>query len=192
MRSDGIFIAVVGPSGAGKDSLIAWARDMLTSDGEFSFPTRMITRPADATEHCASVTAEAFQSALGGGAFALHWQAHGLQYGLPAAIKAQLAEGRHVVANISRSAITEAKRRFYRTSLVLVRARPEILQARLRARGRETAEDQALRLSRNPAPGLSLEPDLIIDNNGSLETAGAAFVRGLRQLTGARTFALGL
>jgi phosphonate metabolism protein PhnN/1,5-bisphosphokinase (PRPP-forming) len=187
-----MFIAVVGPSGAGKDSLINWAREALADDNHFCFPTRMITRPADASEHCASVTTDAFQSALNMGGFALHWQAHGLHYGLPAAIKAQLAEGRHVVANISRGTIDEARRRFYRTSIVLVRAHPDVLQARLHARGRESADDQANRLARNPVPDRSVEPDLVIENNDALEVAGLHFVRGLRQMTGTHDFALGL
>jgi ribose 1,5-bisphosphokinase len=192
MTSNGIFIAVVGPSGAGKDSLINWARAALAHDNTFSFPTRVITRPADATENCLSVTVDAFQSALNKGDFALHWQAHGLHYGIPATIKMQLAAEQHVVANISRGTIAAARRAFSRTAIVLISAHAEILQARLQARGRESSADQSNRLLRTPPTSVTVQPDIVIDNNETLDLAGEHFVRGLRQMTGNLNFALGL
>ncbi len=192
MKADGIFVAVVGPSGAGKDSLINRAREELKDDDGFVFPRRMITRPADVTEQSESSTPEIFREVQGQGAFALHWEAHGLLYGVPAAVHVALAEGRVVVANISRGAVAQARQRFQRTCVILVRAEPAILAERLRLRGREAEADQLSRLRRSADLDRSFQPDAIIDNNGSLEAAGLAFVRMLRELTGKRLFALGL
>ncbi len=193
MTADGVFVAVVGPSGAGKDSLIDFARRELKNDDGFVFPRRMITRTADATEQCESATIESFRKAQTQGAFALHWEAHGLLYGLPAAVHLPLAEGRHVVANISRGAVHQARQRFPRTSVVLVTADADVLAARLKSRAREPEADQISRLRRSAsADEPALRPDIVIENNGDLDSAGRAFLRTLRQLTGPRLFALGL
>jgi ribose 1,5-bisphosphokinase len=193
MTADGVFVAVVGPSGAGKDSLIEFARRELRDDDSFVFPRRMITRPADATEQCESATIESFRKAQSQGAFALHWEAHGLLYGLPAAVHVPLAEGRHVVANISRGAVQQARKCFVRTSVVLVTADADVLAARLRARARETQAEQIGRLQRSASGSEpSLRPDIVIENNSDLDSARRAFLRTLRQLTGPRLFALGL
>jgi ribose 1,5-bisphosphokinase len=172
----GNFIAVVGPSGAGKDSLIAHAKTMLAEDPRFDFPRRIITRPADETEACDSMTPEAFAAAQVRGAFALHWQAHGLHYGIPASIEAQLAAGTSIIANVSRSMIPQIREMYRDPVIILITADAEILAQRLQARQREAAEDQASRLQRSASVTLLEEPDIVIENNGTLDAARRAFV----------------
>lgn len=94
-------ILVVGPSGAGKDTLIDYARAQLRSDPSFHFARRVITRPPSVGEDHESVDIEEFQRRAG--AFALHWQAHGLFYGIPATVEDQLDCGAVVIANGSRA-----------------------------------------------------------------------------------------
>ncbi|HVM81880.1 MAG TPA: phosphonate metabolism protein/1,5-bisphosphokinase (PRPP-forming) PhnN, partial [Stellaceae bacterium] len=143
----GTLILVVGPSGAGKDTLIEGARDALAGDRRFLFPRRVITRPAEAggEEHEAMSSVE-FAAAEAAGAFALSWGAHGLRYGIPSGIDAELARGRHVVVNVSRSILAEARRRYRPLAIVEVTAPVEVLAERLAARGREGAADIAQRL----------------------------------------------
>ena len=96
----GAFVAVVGPSGSGKDTLIGHARRRLTDETAAVFVRRVVTRPSDpAFEDHDTLTAAAFDAALGAGEFSLAWEAHGLKYGLPASVDRMLEEGRVAIAN---------------------------------------------------------------------------------------------
>ena len=99
-----MLVLVVGPSGAGKDTLLDAARRKLAGDTRFRFVRRVITRPANAGgEDHDPVTEAEFATRH----FALQWQAHGLRYGIPADIADDLASGRVVIANVSRAVIAE-------------------------------------------------------------------------------------
>ena len=142
----GRIFAILGPSGVGKDTLIGGA---VAADPSLHWARRVITRPEEAGgEPYEGVTEAEFARRLAAGDFALHWQAHGLQYGLPHAELAPLAQGRDVVFNGSRASLGRARVVFPDIRLILVTAPPALLAARLAARGREPAEDIALRLSR--------------------------------------------
>lgn len=171
----GVLVLVVGPSGAGKDTLIAWCRTHLAGNPAVVFPRRAVTRPADAeVEDHDTVSEAAFEAAIGRGDFALHWRAHGLGYGIPGAIVADLAAGRNVVVNVSRAVLDEARRRFPPVRIVVVTAPPAVLAERLRRRNREADGDIALRLARAEAYAPS-GPDVVtLSNDGALEAAGAA------------------
>lgn len=143
---------VVGPSGAGKDTLIAGARAQLAGDPNFVFPRREITRPADAGgEDHITVSWDSFAQRRADGAYALAWEAHGLGYGVPAGIADDLARGRTVVVNVSRTVIPDARTRFPNLQVMNVTAPVAILAERLAARGRESADDVARRLDRSGA-----------------------------------------
>ena len=110
----------------------------------------------------------AFEDAEEAGRFALSWSAHGLSYGVPVEIDAAIEEGKIVVCNVSRAAVAGVRQRYVRSRVVLVTARPEILAARLAARGREGTEARRDRLERAGASEAALEPDVVLDNNGLL------------------------
>jgi ribose 1,5-bisphosphokinase len=169
----GLFVAIVGPSGAGKDALIRGLAGRLgESDGVF-YARRVVTRCADAFEDHDTLAEEAFAVARAQGRFALAWSAHGLDYGVPREIEARLAAGGVVVCNVSRAMVAEV-RRLYRPSLiVLVTARPETLAARLAARGRDDGASRRERLERSAVAEFAFEPDATIDNDGALGEAVA-------------------
>lgn len=169
----GTLILVVGPSGAGKDSLIAWCKAHFSGDPAVIFPRRAITRGRDESEDHDPISEPAFDDAVAAGAFALHWRAHGLGYGIPASIAADLAAGRSVVVNVSRAVLDEARRRFPPVVVVSVAVPPAILAARLRGRKREAEEDITARLSRAGAHAVTGEDVVALDNSGTITAAGA-------------------
>lgn len=175
----GKLVCVVGPSGAGKDSVMAAARDLLGGDCRVVFPRRVVTRPADAGgEDHLSVTPDRFVALRDSGALALWWEAHGIAYGIPAGISDDLATGAVVVANISRTAIPAA-RAAYDTTVVEITADANVLARRLAGRGRETAEDIAGRLAR--AALVPSDADETIVNDGELAEAAQAFAAILKR-----------
>ncbi|MEO7221920.1 MAG: phosphonate metabolism protein/1,5-bisphosphokinase (PRPP-forming) PhnN, partial [Devosia sp.] len=144
-----MLVLVVGPSGAGKDTLINAAKAALAGDKRFVFPRRVVTRPAVAAlEDHDSVTPEVFALQEANGAYALSWEAHGLRYGLPQTIVDDIEAGRLVVMNSSRAMIGTARARFPGTVVVVVEATPEVRAQRLAGRGRETTAEVAARLAR--------------------------------------------
>lgn len=179
---DGVFVAVVGPSGAGKDSLIAYARHRLAGEDAVEFVRRVVTRPSDgATEDHDSLSEEAFAAAEARGEFALSWRAHGLSYGLPAGVDHGIEGGHVMVANLSRAAIPALNGRYANVVIVEVVADPEILASRIAGRARESAGDIAARLARQAALDVGDATLVRLDNGGALEIAGERFVDLLRR-----------
>lgn len=176
----GLFVAVVGPSGVGKDSLLNFAREQLADDPRFTFVRRIVTRSADAgLEDHDTVTHEAFEDVVQAKGYALHWDAHELRYGLPGDIHEDLNDGRVVIANISRKSIDDARARFPACRILSITAPRDVLAKRLLARGRETAADVEVRLSRNLVPVTGSDVTEIA-NAGTLADAGNHLVQTLR------------
>lgn len=164
----GRLYCVIGPSGAGKDTLIAAAAKARPG---LHWARRVITRPEVAGgEPYEGVEAEAFEARKASGEFALHWYAHGLGYGVPAGELAYREMGRDVIFNGSRGALPVIRAALPDVQVLQVTARPETLAARLLARGRESATEIAGRLSRGI--GAPDSPDAVrIANDGPLDQA---------------------
>ncbi|MEY4306027.1 MAG: hypothetical protein RIT52_2202 [Pseudomonadota bacterium] len=142
----GRLFVVVGPSGAGKDTLLAGA---VAADQNLHWARRVITRPEVAGgEPFEGVSDAEFSTRLARGDFALHWQAHGLRYGVPRAELAALKDGRDVVVNGSRGALADALAAYPDLVILHITAPIPVLAARLAARGRETRAQIEARLSR--------------------------------------------
>ncbi|GAB4359212.1 MAG: phosphonate metabolism protein/1,5-bisphosphokinase (PRPP-forming) PhnN [Oricola sp.] len=177
----GCFVAVVGPSGAGKDTLINWVRPRLAGEGRVMFVRRAVTRAADGrTEDHDSLDRESFAIEEEAGRYAVCWEAHGLRYGIPAGALHHVEKGGIAIANGSRRALGDIEVAFGNLLVVNLTVERAVLSKRLAARGRETAEEIARRLDRSkealPAGCRSVE----IDNSGPIERAGEAFLDLLR------------
>lgn len=172
-----MLVLVVGPSAAGKDTLLAAARDALRHDGRFCFARRVITRPANVGgEDHEAITEQEFAARD----FALQWQAHGLRYGIPTEV---IGTRSVVVANVSRTVIAEAARRFP-TRVIEVTAPPALLVMRLAARGREDEADVAARLARAIALPRHIPIETVM-NDGSLSDGVGRFLAALSRAASA-------
>lgn len=76
----GRLVLVVGPSGAGKNTIIAGAKAALCGDASMVLPRRIIARRATEAEDDESLDETAFEQVRDQGAFTFWWQAHGLHY----------------------------------------------------------------------------------------------------------------
>lgn len=174
-------VAVMGPSGVGKDTLIAYARAR-SDPARVLFAHRYITRPIEAGgENHVALSADEFAARRAAGLFALAWESHGLSYALGSELDLWLGNGFTVVANVARAAWSEVARRYPGAAGVLVTAAPEVLAARLAGRGRESAAAIAERLAREVA----LPEDAAIrrlDNSGAIEAAGEKLLRIIASL----------
>ena len=176
----GLFVAVVGASGAGKDSIIAGARRQLARDPRIEFVRRVITRAPDPDgENHLAVTPEEFHQMAAFHRFALQWEAHGLSYAIPSTAFDAVDHGLVAVANLSRRSLPELAVAGLPYLIVEIVTAPDILAQRLAARGRESADDIRARLSREAAVPAGLNVTRLA-NDGALSDAISDFVRLLR------------
>jgi len=172
----GRLVLVVGPSGVGKDSILRYAMAHFAGDARFVFPRRCVTRTADpAAEDHESLDEMAFDELAGQGALALMWEAHGHKYGVRSNINAELERGRVVAVNVSRAIIAEIAGWYQNAVVVEITADPAVREARLVARGRETADDIWQRSRREVAALAHSLPRYVIRNDGDISHAGDEF-----------------
>lgn len=168
----GRMVLVVGPSGAGKDTLMAALQERLVDRIDVLFARRAITRKADpeAEDHDTLTRAD-FDRVVAAGEAALSWEAHGLGYLLPVTCDDLIRTGGTIIANGSRRVLAQAEAKYENAVVLLITAPVEVLAERLAARGRETREDIERRLKR-----ADLEPDNVanlirIENTGTVDEA---------------------
>ena len=165
--TSGRLIAVVGPSGVGKDSVMQGVAAVVPS---LHLVRRVITRPPDlGGEDYDAVVETQFQDMAENNAFAIHWRAHGLFYGIPQTARYQLNKGMDCLANFSRKALQAGADAFPNFLVLNITAKPETLATRLTARGRENDAEIAKRLAEavKPLPeGLDV---ITLSNDGPLD-----------------------
>ncbi|WP_409190891.1 phosphonate metabolism protein/1,5-bisphosphokinase (PRPP-forming) PhnN [Bradyrhizobium sp. RDM4] len=175
----GRLVLVVGPSGAGKDTLLRLAQAACLDDRDIVFPRRIVTREPSADEDNIAVSEGEFRSAREHGDFAVHWAAHGHSYALPIEINDDIRAGRAVVANVSRTVIGALREAYANVVVVAITAPPEVLAQRLAARSRHSDGSIADRLARSVADATA-HADVTILNAGSAEYHGRQLVRVIR------------
>jgi ribose 1,5-bisphosphokinase len=175
----GRLVLVVGPSGAGKDTLLGLARAACLNDDRIVFPRRVVTREASSFEDNEQMSLDAFGQARSQGDFAVHWEAHGHCYALPRAIDDELRAGRTVVANVSRTVVDAMRRAYVDVIVVSIAAPPEILAERLAARARGSDGRIENRLRRAVDSGASA-PDVTISNVGDVAHHARELIRIIR------------
>jgi ribose 1,5-bisphosphokinase len=179
-------IYVMGPSGAGKDSLLEWLRHRLAPAAPVCFARRTIDRPVQPLgEQHESVDAASFEGLLQADAFAMHWLANGRLYGVRHGELEPLRRAQWLFVNGSRAHLAQALRQFKGMSVLHITASADILRARLLARQREAPALVEARIRR--AVSFVLEPGcrtIELRNDSSLDAAGADLMQALSALPG--------
>jgi len=180
-------IYIMGPSGAGKDSLLNSLHQEMASLGQ-ALPLIMAQRTITRSHHQSNENHEAideasFESLLQSNAFALNWFANGLHYGIRHEQLAPMSKGSWIMVNGSRAYLEQAKLRFPGLTVLHITAPVDVLRSRLLARGRENEKDIEARLSRSQS--LESNPqDLYVINDGRLEDSLTKLKDLLQQRTG--------
>jgi ribose 1,5-bisphosphokinase len=172
----GRLILVVGPSGAGKDTLLGLAKAACADDPNIVFPRRVITRQASASEDNEEVSVGTFQEALARNEYAMHWEAHGHCYALLRAIDDEIRAGHTVVANVSRTVVAAMRTAYANVLVVSITAPPDVLAERLALRKRASDGKIENRLHR-AVDEAAAGPDATIVNTSSAEYHARQLVR---------------
>jgi ribose 1,5-bisphosphokinase len=175
----------MGPSGAGKDTLLNAARASLDGQG-FAFAHRYITRPpVPGDEVFVPLTTQEFAARKAAGLFAFDWQARDVGYAIGSEIAHWRQAGLTVVVSGSRADWAAGKPAAAGAIPVLIEASSAVLAARLAARAREDATEIEARLARAAALESAIPNSVRIDNSGALDASVAAFVAALKQIQAA-------
>lgn len=175
----GRLVLVVGPSGAGKDTLLRLAQAACADDHDIVFPRRVVTRASSADEDNIALSPDEFARARDHGDFAVHWDAHGHSYALPLEINDDIRAGRAVVSNVSRTVIAALRGTYANVVVVAITAPPDVLAQRLAARARHTDGNIADRLARS-VDDASANADVTILNAGSADYHSRHLLRVIR------------
>jgi ribose 1,5-bisphosphokinase len=164
-------IYVIGPSGAGKDSVLQGVRDTWANLPTAHWARRTITRAVQpGGEAHESVTQQAFDTLSQDGAFAMSWQANGLSYGIRKEELKPLFAGHCVFVNGSRAYLSQVLLQWPASTVVQISASADVLLQRLNSRNRESAQAVSERMNRRIANDLPLDAISIV-NDGALQEA---------------------
>ena len=173
---------VVGPSGSGKDSVMAYARSKLAGQPMVQFAHRYITRPANSgSENHIALSKEEFNARVQAGLFAMYWHSHGNSYAIGTEINQWLSKGITVVVNGSREYLPQAIQNYPELLPVTIEVERDVLKARLMQRARESETEIDARISRNMLLQFSHPKGIALSNNGLLEEAGSALISLIEQ-----------
>lgn len=174
----GKLIWLVGPSGSGKDSLLAALRQR--EEARMLVAHRYITRPASAgSENHIALSEHEFFTRAERQLFALSWHANNLYYGVGIEIDVWLHAGFDVVVNGSRAHLAQSKARYADALLpICLQVSPDVLRSRLEQRGRETQKEIDQRLDR--AARYTPTDCLTLNNDGSLLQSVETFLHLIR------------
>lgn len=170
----GAWIFVCGPSGGGKDSVIATAKKTMCENPDVIFSRRMVTRPAQTGSDHDPISEADFLGLMQTGRLSWDWKAHGFYYGIAQHYAADVQAGRLVVVNGSRAHVQQLVPSAT-VRVVQVTADPTALASRLKLRGRDTDNAVAKRLARNTL-FTGLHAECVIVNDKAVATAAQQLV----------------
>ena len=174
----GLFLAIVGPSGSGKDTIIEALCKQLPNIKRVK---RYITREQQKAggEDSYNIDFDTFGKLERDGGFAFSWSAHHLKYGLPITIFDEINVGKSLIANISRSILDQLSDKFEYYEIILITASDKILAERLEKRGRESKAQIEERLARSSFTIPNGISPLILRNETTVEDAVSKIIASI-------------
>lgn len=172
MSYPGKLFFLVGPSGAGKDSLLEALKRTRYSTTQPLVAQRYITRPLQANDHQhVELSADEFECRKQSGFFLFDWSSHGYRYGIGYEIEGWLKQGHNVIVNGSRAYLPQACDIYPGLFPIWIRVTDTVMRERLQARGRESGEQIDARIRRNHELDQCIPANCaILDNNRDLAT----------------------
>jgi len=141
---------LVGPSGAGKDTLLRELKKYSYAETQPLVAHRYITRaPLDGDENHIELSAFDFNRRQESGLFLFNWESHGHQYAIGREVKKWVKSGHNVIINGSREYLATAREILPAVVPIWIRVSEQVLRERLISRGRETADQIEQRIQRN-------------------------------------------
>ncbi|MGF1637494.1 MAG: phosphonate metabolism protein/1,5-bisphosphokinase (PRPP-forming) PhnN [Cyclobacteriaceae bacterium] len=175
---------VIGPSGAGKDTLINYARQNIAAGTPVLFAHRYITREVDHTgENHIELSHTEFKVRKAQGLFALDWESHENKYGIGIEINFWMENGMNVVMNGSRGYLEKAVEKYPELRVILISVSEQVLWHRLKSRGRENDQEIEKRIERSREfNDLAIDDNQVIHikNDSSIEEAGKIFLDAIK------------
>lgn len=171
---------IIGPSGAGKDTLIQYVRTHLSQTTPMCIAHRYITRDYKSEgENHIELSEEEFNLRATNGLFTFHWEGHSTMYGIGKEIEIWMNSGIHVMMNGSRAYLNQAREKIPDLIPIYISVSKQTLMNRLITRGRESKDEIEQRLNRGQqfvpqAPNL-----IILQNDGPIEECGQALIKAV-------------
>lgn len=177
----GRLIYLIGPSGAGKDTVLRWLREHPRLCPSLHIARRTISRDGDDPhESHEAVSAADFERMREHDDFALHWEANALHYGVRHTELRPLKHGLDVLLNGSRRFLPQARQLYPDLVAAHLTVPLHVLRARLLARGRETQEAIEARLARSARLTATMgKTDVELVNDGTPEDAARKLLQHL-------------
>ena len=162
---------LIGPSGAGKDTLLREIKSTRYAEKQPLVAHRYITRPQRMfDENHIELSTFDFHQRKESGLFLFEWCSHGNQYGIGREIKKWIKSGNDVIVNGSREYLSQARKIHPSLIPIWITVAETVLYQRLSNRGRETEADIELRIQRNRELELTKpESCVLINNDQSIE-----------------------
>jgi len=168
-------ILIVGPSGVGKDTLLRYAKEKLST--KYNFVERYITRKPDSNESNFYIDEYAFEILKHNSYFISSWNAHENSYGIA---KKFILNGVNIVS-ISRSKIKDFEKNYDSVYTINISISKESLKERLLLRGRENIDEIEKRLSRTYSK-IDATNLIEFDNSTSLDESKKRFYKLLTNI----------
>jgi phosphonate metabolism protein PhnN/1,5-bisphosphokinase (PRPP-forming) len=185
IRQIGYLVIFIGSSGSGKDSLIHTSYERLLAENiPIHRVKRWITRPSHHSERFHSVSQKTFHRAIENKTFLLWWHIYSTFYGIPQfEIFPYLSKGKIVLVNLSRAMCTKALELVPKAKIVLIKVPSNLAEERIKRRSREKGKDLEARLKRLHENIEIPFPELVLYNDGTLDTSTEILVEFLRALS---------